>query len=754
MSRKCLVVLGPLVLGLGTWGCEFDADLSPDRGAFTAGADSAPTDCRNDDLGCRMPFGCLANDEGVFACRMVESDSDDVLEPAMAPNQNPEGGTEADEPTGADQGGEAGDESALIDEMADATSACGNGRIDEGEECDDGNTVSEPCPEGVAECMICAADCTTQWAGDLADRRQSRGADVTAVDPIGPCLPPRPLDAAGSTFVFTALDAMREPLALSAVLSTISQTGGGPADEAAQRALMQTMLDAFGVDRLVNPASGLALPIQVRPTEANLDVAQFIADMHPVAVLNRLDLASSSGADCGEHRMVFALAPNSALKTVPFQKFTLIFEARYPNPNPEAGLAGCLPIAAFWAGLPQLEDDATRAAALRAAFIEGITFEGTVFPPVVHVDHFRNGMGQVRTDQFIDSPWQLREFRTAIDDERVVFDPATARGNPLGVLYNEGAANAAGLGELRSAFIDDLLQHQLPRLLRPELENIEDPSAMLVSFEPLFDERFSGFTSNSQGIDDDPLSQASPDLIEALAGELDNLGVGDVSPEHILNRLGASTCGGCHEFSGSRAISRRLNWPGKTQGFTHIDDDGTLSEPMIAHFLPQRKQAFEARFMCEQICGDGRIDQGEACDDGNTDPGDGCDAQCEVEAHWVCNGTPSRCDGQCGDGFIRGDEVCDDGNTQADDGCSVACQVDPAWACSRGEPSVCDGVCGDGLSRGFETCDDGNRNDDDGCSLACLVERGFTCEGEPSRCIAGCGAPGQPPCDADGDGVP
>ena len=46
-----------------------------------------------------------------------------------------------------------------------------------------------------------------------------------------------------------------------------------------------------------------------------------------------LDLAPADGSDCGEQRVIYSLEPGSPLTTVPFQDFTLIFEARYPNPD-------------------------------------------------------------------------------------------------------------------------------------------------------------------------------------------------------------------------------------------------------------------------------------------------------------------------------------------------------------------------------------------------------------------------------------
>lgn len=39
---------------------------------------------------------------------------------------------------------------------------CGDGRRNRGEQCDDGNTVTEGCEYGQTSCTVCAADCTEQ----------------------------------------------------------------------------------------------------------------------------------------------------------------------------------------------------------------------------------------------------------------------------------------------------------------------------------------------------------------------------------------------------------------------------------------------------------------------------------------------------------------------------------------------------------------------------------------------------------------
>ncbi|MCK6551222.1 DVUA0089 family protein [Myxococcota bacterium] len=100
-------------------------------------------------------------------------------------------------------------------------------------------------------------------------------------------------------------------------------------------------------------------------------------------------------------------------------------------------------------------------------------------------------------------------------------------------------------------------------------------------------------------------------------------------------------------------------------------------------------------------CGDGRVGNttGETCDDGNTTSGDGCDANCTATA--CGNGvvtTGEECDDSnltngdgcsstclieelCGNGVLNTGEQCDDGNTSDGDGCSFSttprCQVEP-----------------------------------------------------------------------------
>ena len=75
----------------------------------------------------------------------------------------------------------------------------------------------------------------------------------------------------------------------------------------------------------------------------------------------------------------------------------------------------------------------------------------------------------------------------------------------------------------------------------------------------------------------------------------------------------------------------------------------------------------EATPVTAPVCGDGRLDEGEACDDDNVVDGDGCSATCEFEE------IPQPV---CGDDQLDDGEECDDGNVVDGDGCSALCRAE------------------------------------------------------------------------------
>jgi cysteine-rich repeat protein len=167
-------------------------------------------------------------------------------------------------------------------------------------------------------------------------------------------------------------------------------------------------------------------------------------------------------------------------------------------------------------------------------------------------------------------------------------------------------------------------------------------------------------------------------------------------------------------------------------------------------------------------CGDSKLNlaAGEQCDDGNTASGDGCSATCILER--CKNGVldpGEQCDGalglqpcnaqtclqeRCGNGMLDNDnatgvhEQCDDGNNLGGDGCSATCALERCGNNVLDPGEQCDGLlglqpcntltclqeaCGNGILDNdsatgvHEQCDDGNNLGGDGCSSTCVRER-------------------------------
>jgi cysteine-rich repeat protein len=92
-------------------------------------------------------------------------------------------------------------------------------------------------------------------------------------------------------------------------------------------------------------------------------------------------------------------------------------------------------------------------------------------------------------------------------------------------------------------------------------------------------------------------------------------------------------------------------------------------------------------------CGDGHVGPGEECDDGNAVDTDDCKSDCT----WNI----------CGDSVTGPDEACDDGNQDNTDDCLNTCEL---------------ASCRDGfVHAGVEECDDNNDDDLDHCTNGCKI---------------------------------
>jgi len=167
------------------------------------------------------------------------------------------------------------------------------------------------------------------------------------------------------------------------------------------------------------------------------------------------------------------------------------------------------------------------------------------------------------------------------------------------------------------------------------------------------------------------------------------------------------------------------------------------------------KPSWDTETQCG-LCGNGLLDYGEECDDGNNIDGDGCSSSCEFESvPRLCPPGTTLCeDGTCSIECRETDEdysECDyDGTCEEDEGCTCSdcdgvrdscrtgliCYIEDSYCCNPEVDGICnpycafsdpdcgarDSECGNGYREFGEECDDGNTEPDDGCSATCQYE--------------------------------
>ncbi len=308
-----------------------------------------------------------------------------------------------------------------------------------------------------------------------------------------------------------------------------------------------------------------------------------------IGLFNRFDLAPGNGSDCGEYRIAFAKTSSSSI----FGRNLLIFEAVLPNPHPELGLAGCGPVAQFWAGLTSNDSITSRAGKLHDFYFQGLPG----FEPVVHVDHYGGGaagIGQIRSNQFITQIWLLREFKLkrCISGGGVgcgvTVNPVTVKTNPFGPLFNP-SSTLAEAPAFRSAFVAAV-----------ETLAVNDVNGF--SYAPA--DSFNAAESNEQSNENNYVSQLGPatsPLRQAIQARLTTIG-SSLTPDNIVARATAMSCAGCHQLSNNANLGGGIIWP-SLQGFTQVSEftetgpDGPrfqISNALTNVFLPHRKKILES----------------------------------------------------------------------------------------------------------------------------------------------------------------
>jgi hypothetical protein len=290
------------------------------------------------------------------------------------------------------------------------------------------------------------------------------------------------------------------------------------------------------------------------------------------AFINRMDLAPENGAHCGQMRAIFA--------SNFFGRAFMIVEAQIPNPTPELGIQGCAPLAQFWLDQNAIDDPATRGKRLATAYLQGDP--GLVqagFGPFFTATNLTVGSGQIRTNQFDDSPWTLREFKLALDGTNLKAIPFPTAESPNGALWNENVDLPAGPA-CRENFLEAADQ---------VLTNDMAEMSFVVNSECKDAESRNDFS-------EDYSSQMSDGLRTALNERLAGTGL---SADDVANRAQfAGSCIGCHNEASGRFLGNGVFAP-FSGDFTHVQEFAVQcrgeagacfppSQALTSVFLPNR----------------------------------------------------------------------------------------------------------------------------------------------------------------------
>lgn len=311
------------------------------------------------------------------------------------------------------------------------------------------------------------------------------------------------------------------------------------------------------------------------------DLIAKMAEYQPTALVNRLDLSHKGWKNCGEHRIIYGKGA--------FAKNLIIFEAVLPNPFPGCR-SGCRDVIEFWANLSNDSNPLTRAAKLENFFYNGLPG----FSPVVNVNHYNSSAtatfygasnsGQIRTNQFLQPPWLLKEFKTqttCISGGGCEFDivPISVKANPYGELWNKDIANTGsgtipGLDILATNFQADTLAQVTDTFLgNPDINK----------FSYAVDADKNAADSNSQGgFQEDNYRRQLIDVSTDNSFENDIAVTGSLlttplTKEQIANRATALSCAGCHQpgsfgLNAPNSIGPGQSWP-NALAFVHVDVD-------------------------------------------------------------------------------------------------------------------------------------------------------------------------------------
>lgn len=309
-------------------------------------------------------------------------------------------------------------------------------------------------------------------------------------------------------------------------------------------------------------------------------------DHIPLGLINRFDLAPVDGSNCGQYRIIFAKRSHSA-----FSRLHFIFEAVLPNPAPSKGIAGCRPVAQFWADLSNVSSINERRARLDRFFFTGL--DG--FDPVVDPDHYSAASGGgIRTMHNSNEPLRNRfyQFRLEKRGDQLVAAPDVLENQPVGRFF-DATYDTPTAKRFRDAFVanvrnlaiqdENLFFMNIPREFLLAESNPGQAELDVVFEIPFIRSQFTaeGFIFSKR---------ISVELLQAGSS---------LSPIDVVRRANHLSCTGCHFFRGNVGEGYGAVPPGIefyqqiSESFTETGEAGprfAISRTMRDVFIPHRME--------------------------------------------------------------------------------------------------------------------------------------------------------------------
>ncbi|HEX8169376.1 MAG TPA: hypothetical protein VF824_02415 [Thermoanaerobaculia bacterium] len=306
----------------------------------------------------------------------------------------------------------------------------------------------------------------------------------------------------------------------------------------------------------------------------------------PIAITNRFDMAD--GAQCGEYRIVFADTTVSSVEV-----FHIIFEGVLPNPRPELGLAGCRPVAQFWADLSAVESRTERRDRLERFFFDGISG----FAPVIDPAHYSTAPAGIRTLQAT-LPVQATHFlqfrlvRECTNGTcRAIMKPDALENAPFGD-FLDARVTTPQAQRFRDAFVaqvKDLAVRDV-NLYFMSIPNeflLGDTQPTPSDLTFILDRPFSASLVSSEGL-----------AFKARIDEALRASGSTLSAQQVVARAETMGCVGCHFLSGD--VGEGVRFPPPLQDQQHVsekqftfigqDKQFAISPAMRDVFIPHRMQ--------------------------------------------------------------------------------------------------------------------------------------------------------------------